>query len=288
MKINMAKTKKIDPKFSLVLIGYILFALLVIAVLSSTTLPFGRMLLDPRTIHVNVANAMIALTVGAFLPALLGYVIGSRSVKSKSKLTRRFNGVLFGLLAYWVTTIFTLFVSIPSGSTAGSHNMHLILANILPSVAIAIVTAALAIAHVRSRQAKQDILEYNPYRILLIGSVILLPVWSLVDNIFAQNVNVYSFVPLLIVGVIGAIAYITLRNSALNKLSRVTWSAVSVSIAFVTVFVSSQLVSGLSNYLVSRLTMEIQAFTSNAAWILALIGWIVYWAIQVKSLSRKG
>lgn len=283
----MAKTKKTDPKFSLVLTGYILFALLVVAVLSSTTLPFGKMLLDPRTIHINVATAMIALTVGAFLPALLGYVIGSRSVKSKSKLARRFNGVLFGLLAYWIMTIFALFVSMPSGSTAESQNMHIILANILPSIVIAIVTAALAVAHVRSRHAKHDILEYNPYRILLIGLVILLPVWSLVNNIFTQSMNVYSFVPLLVVGSIGVISYITLRSSPLNKPSKITWSAVSISIALVMMFVSSQFVSGVLYYFVPRPTMEFQAIISNLVWILALIGWIVYWSVQARSLSRK-
>lgn len=283
----MVKTKKLNPQYPLVITGYILFTVLIIGVLLSTTIPFGRMLFNPRTLHQNVAIFTIALTVGALLPAFLGYLIGDKSVKSNGRMSHHFNGVLFGLLAFWVMSIFSVIVSIPSEYFTGTPNTRIVLINLLPSTAVAIIATILTIAHLRSTYAKRDILEYKPYSILLIGSVGLLPVWSLINNIFTHNVSMYTFVPLIILMVLGAISYATLRNNKINVLTKLTWSAVSVSVAYVALFVSSQLVNGLSYYVEDQQSMQRQVVVGSAGWILALIGWIIYWRVQTKSLSLK-
>jgi len=287
MKSNMVKTKKKNPQSPLIASGYILFALLIIEVLLSTTIPFGRMLLDPRTLHYNVALFMVALTVGSLLPAFLGYVIGDHSVKSKTKISHHFNGMLFGLLAFWVMSIFAVIVSIPSEYFATSLTARVILVNLLPSIAVAIITSILAIAHARSRKAKHDILEYKPYSILLIGFIILLPVWSLINNIFTQSVSIYSFVPLIILVVLGLVSYATLRNSKLNISSKVRWSAVSISVAYVALFVLLQFVTELSYFIEERPSMEFMTIVNNTGYVVALIVWIFFWRAQVKSLSKK-
>ena len=287
MESNMAKTKKINPQFPLVVSGYILFALLIIEVLFSTTIPFGRMLFDPRTLHYNVALFMVALTVGALLPTLLGYIVGGHSIKSKTKISHHFNGMLFGLLAFWVMSIFAVIVSIPSEYFATSLTARVILVNLLPSIAVAIITSILAIAHARSRKAKHDILEYKPYSILLIGFIILLPVWSLINNIFTQSVSIYSFVPLIILVVLGLVSYATLRNSKLNISSKVRWSAVSISVAYVALFVLLQFVTELSYFIEERPSMEFMTIVNNTGYVVALIVWIFFWRAQVKSLSKK-
>jgi len=287
MKSNMVKTKKINPQSPLVVSGYILFALLIIEVLLSTTIPFGRMLFDPQTLHYNVALFMVALTVGSLLPAFLGYVIGDHSVKSKTKIGHHFNGMLFGLLAFWIMSIFAVIVLIPSEYFATSLTARVISVNLLPSIAVAIITSILAIAHVRSRQAKRDILEYKPYSILLIGSIILLPVWSLINSIFTQSVSIYSFVPLIILVVLGAVSYATLRKSKLNMSSKVKWSAVSISVAYVALYVLSQFVTELSYFIEERPLMEFMAIVNNTGYVVALIVWIFFWRAQVKSLSKK-
>jgi len=283
----MAKTKKINPQFPLVVSGYILFALLIIEVLFSTTIPFGRMLFDPRTLHYNVALFMVALTVGALLPTLLGYIVGGHSIKSKTKISHHFNGMLFGLLAFWIMTTFSVIVLMPSDYFATSLTARVILVNLLPSIAVAIITSILAIAHIRSRQAKRDILEYKPYSILLIGFIILLPVWSLINNIFTQSVSIYSFVPLIILVVLGLVSYATLRNSKLNISSKVKWSAVSISVAYVALFVLSQFVTELSYFIEERPLMGFMAIVNNTGYVVALIVWIFFWRAQAKSLSKK-
>ena len=83
----MIKTKKKNIHAPLVITGYVLFALLVIATLASTTIPFGLLLFNPKVMHVNVAVFLVAFTVGTLLPVVLGYIVGDHSIKTKNKLT---------------------------------------------------------------------------------------------------------------------------------------------------------------------------------------------------------
>jgi len=279
----MVKTKKTNPHSPLVITGYILFALLIVAVLLSTTIPFGRMLFDPRVLRNNVAVITVALTVGAILPVFVGYMIGDHSVKSKSRLSHHFSGILFGLLAYWLMTLMSVLVLIPNELSMG-YNARIILINLIPSIGVAFITTILAIAHVRSRQAKHDVLEYKPFSVVLISSIAVLPIWSLVNNIVTNSVNLYTFVsPAIIIG-LGLVSYVSLRKTRLSKYGRLTWSAISISVAFVAIYVTSQLVDTVATYIDARPTMESQLIVSGIGLILALAGWIFYWSKQVKSL----
>jgi len=279
----MVKTKKTNPHSPLVITGYILFALLIVAVLLSTTIPFGRMLFDPRVLRNNVAVITVALTVGAILPVFVGYMIGDHSVKSKSRLSHHFSGILFGLLAYWLMTLMSVLVLIPNELSMG-YNARIILINLIPSIGVAFITTILAIAHVRSRQAKHDVLEYKPFSVVLISSIAVLPIWSLVNNIVTNSVNLYTFVsPTIIIG-LGLVSYVSLRKTRLNKYGQLAWSAISISVAFVAIYVMSQLVDTVATYIDARPTMESQLIVSGIGLILALAGWIFYWSKQVKSL----
>jgi len=279
----MVKTKKTNPHSPLVITGYILFALLIVAVLLSTTIPFGRMLFDPRVLRNNVAVITVALTVGAILPVFVGYMIGDHSVKSKSRLSHHFSGILFGLLAYWLMTLMSVLVLIPNELSMG-YNARIILINLIPSIGVAFITTILAIAHVRSRQAKHDVLEYKPFSVVLISSIAVLPIWSLVNNIVTNSVNLYTFVsPAIIIG-LGLVSYVSLRKTRLNKYGQLAWSATSISVAFVAIYVTSQLVDTVATYIDARPTMESQLIVSGIGLILALAGWIFYWSKQVKSL----
>lgn len=279
----MAKTKKINSHSPLVITGYILFVLLIVAVLLSTTIPFGRMLFDPHVLHNNVAVITIALTVGAILPVLVGYMIGDHSIKSKTKLSHHFNGMLFGLLAFWLMMLVSVLITIPN-ELFTEYNTRIILINLIPSIGVAMITTVLAIAHVRSKQAKQDILEYKPFSVILLASIAVLPVWSLVNNIVTNSVNLYTFVSPAIIVVLGLVAYASLRKTALGSYGKVAWSAVAVSVAFVVIYVMSQLVYAVAMYIDTRPTMESQLIVSGVGFVLALAVWIFYWSKQVKAL----
>jgi len=284
MKSDMTKTKKTNIHLPLVVAGYILFSLLVIGTLVSTTIPFGILLFNPRVLHFNVAVTLFALTVGAVLPVFTGYIIGDRSVKTKSKLSHHFTGILFGLLAYWIMILLGSFIAIPSEFLQDNRNARMIVMNLLPAVSVGVIATILSVAHVRSRYVKQDILMYRPFSISLIVSIVILPVLVLVQNVMINSIGVYSFVPLIIVAVSGVVSYVTLHKAKLSANNKVVWSAVSISLLFVAMYVSSQFSSSVLNYLIPRPTMETQVLETALAFGLALVGWIVYWSRQVKAL----
>ena len=282
----MIKTKTTNIHTPLVMMGYILFALLILQLVLSTIYPMGKALFDPRVLQHNVAAMIIGFSIGAIFPALVAYFIGDKSVKSKSKLSHHFNGILFALLGYWVLSVFALYVYIPLEAFS-SFAIGIIAVNILPGIAVGIVTAILALAHIKSRQAKHDVIEYKPFGVALLAFIIVMPLWSLFANIVAQEVSVYSFMALATALVPGIISYLSLRKSKLKPFTKVVWSAVSVTVAFVAMYVAYPLASSILNYVVPMSSMELQATVGGAAWIVALAGWAVYWYIQVKALTKK-
>lgn len=280
----MIKTKKKNALLPLVTVGYILFSLLVIATLISTTIPFGILLFNPNALHHNVTITLIAFTLGALLPSLLGYIIGDHSVKTKGKLNHHFAGVLFGLLAYWIMMLLTVFIATPLEFSESNRNVNLLIVNLAPSIGVAVIATTLAVAHTRSRQAKQDIIKYKPFSTLLIASVVVTPLWSLIQNIVTNSVSIYTFVPFIIVTVAGSISYLSFSKAKINTYDKVTWSAVSVSVLFVAMFAIPQLISSISGYLLPRSTMETQTLLNWTGFALAFTAWATYWLKQVKAL----
>lgn len=280
----MIKTKKKNIHLPLVVIGYILFALLAVATLISVTVPYTVLLFNPKVLHVNVAVTLIAFTVGALLPVLLGYLIGDHAIKSKSKLNHHFTGVLFGLLAYWIMMLPVMFVVSPIDWMTSNHNAGLIIANTLPAVIVAVVACVLAIAHVKGRYAKQDIIAYRPFVVVLIAAILPLPLWSLLQNVLTNNIGIHTFVPLIVFAVASIIPYIGLRNIKMTRFNKLAWVAVSVSVLFFATFVLPQLVFSVTNYLIPMSTMEAQSVATIVAYVLAIILWGVYWSKQLKVL----
>lgn len=280
----MKRTNKPNAHTPLVITGYVLFSLLVVATLLSTTLPMIIMLFDPRVLHYNVAIFVTALTIGSIAPVLIGYIVGGRSTKTKNKLSRHFNGVLFGLLALWMLTLFALAISLPFQGADVEPTVRVSVANVLPSIGVALLTTLLAVAHVRSRHAAQDVLAYKPFVALLVGFIALLPLWTLGENILSGTVSVYSFIPFLAFAFVGAVSYGMLRAVKLGSYVKVAWSAVSVSVLFAAIFVAPQFASSIMNYFIPMPTMETQALVSWISFGLACVGWGVYWRKQVLSL----
>lgn len=286
----MTKTKtkmSNDIHRPLVITGYTLFAALIIGTLLSTSIPWGLMLAnsDAKFLHINAIVFLAALTIGAFLPVLLGYIIGDHSIKSKSKISHHFNGVLFGLLAFWIMTICTVLLATPIEWLKSDPNMRVVVINSLPSVVAVVVGLALAFAHLRSRQAHYDILEYKPFSILFITATLVLPVVSLAQNIADKSVNVYSFTALILIAIPGCISYLTLGRK-MRTHNKLTWSAIAVSVFFVMSAVLAILLSVITTYILKDPTWETYNLFTWTGYVLAFIGWLVYWMRQVKALHN--
>lgn len=279
----MAKTKKGNAHIPLVAAGYSLFGLLIVATLFSTVIPFGTILTNPNSIKLNVTVALIALTVGAILPVLVGYLLGEKSIVSKRKVQHHFNGMAFGLLAYWLMTLIGMVGWMP---VLPDQNTSLMLASIVPSVIIAIIATLLAILHAKSRQAKYDVLQYTPFVVVLLVCIVALPVSSIVSTIATYGVQWYAFFTLVIVLAVAAISYATLTRARLKTIARVGWTAISVSVLFVTIYVGILLESGIASYFLPYPTMGAQLLGNSIATGIAVVAWVVYWSLQVRALKN--
>lgn len=285
IKIHNSTVKTVDkgPYRPLVIAGYVLFVLFVVGIFFSTTLPLGKVLFSPHPRHFNVALFMITLTVGSLLPAILGYVIGDYSTKAKERIVHHFNGVLFGLLALWVMLILSTLLWLIPEIPAIPPNTLLVITNMIPSVIVALITVLLTVAHIRSRQAKYDIVQYKPFSLTFIASIIVLPLTVFIN---APSISAGLFIPLLLTLVLGSISYATLHRSKLSKLNKVAWAAISVSIAYAAGFILIQFIPSLSNILNSALTADSQIAISSVSLALAAVGWATYWHLQVKALNK--
>lgn len=283
----MVKTKKKNIHLPLVITGYLLFSLLVVSVLASTTVPMSLMLFDPRVIHANVAVLMISLTLGAILPVFVAYIIGDHAVRSKSRVQHHFNGMVFALFAYFLMISLTVFIAVPHGILGDNPISRAVLINSIPSVGIVLVTTFFAVLHVRSRQAKKDILEYKPFSISFLVLVLLLPIWFVLNNLMTGNTGSYILTPLIAVLLPGVIAYVSIRRAKYSQYIKIVWSAVAIAVGYLALYVASQFVGALAQLLHDTATMEEQLLVSIVGVVLAVAGWLVYWVKQAKVLVTR-
>lgn len=278
------KTTALSAYRPLVITGYTLFALLLVSVIFSTIIPFGTILFRPENVQrFNVGLFLITLTIGALLPTILGYSIGDRAIKTKHRMSHHFNGMLFGLLAFW---IMITPMSLSGDLLAEFPNVRLIVQNLIPSIAVVIVTSLLAIAHARSRQAQYDLIEYKPFSITLIVAILSLPIAS-IRLYISSDVDTSTVLPFVIPLVLGLISYATLWRSNLTQLGKITWAAVSVSVGFVASYILGQLIPSVAFFFNTTPSAEEQMIISNVSLMVACIGWAIYWVMQVRVLSKK-
>lgn len=267
----------------LVITGYILYGLLVISTLTSATIPFGFMLFNPDIIKMNAATAMIALTLGSVLPMLLGYLAGDHAVRTKSRWAHHFNGVLFGLLAYWLMISGAFFINLPYDTWP--QNVTMIVRALLPSAIIATVCGLLAIMHVRSKLAKYDVLSYRPFSVLITAFAGLILGTSSLQVVFSGSSELFVYLTTGIILFTGFVAYVSASKARLDVWWKVSWAAISISVISVASFVFAQLTNSIFQYVAPHPTYDYYIVTTIIS-SLATIGlWCVYWHFQSKALA---
>lgn len=279
----MNNTKNKNIYSPLVITGYALFSTMVVATFLSTTMPFGLLLLKPDVLHGNVATTMIALTVGALLPTIVAYTVGDKAVKSKSAMSHHFTGVLFGLLAFWMT-LSVGYIGWPLDSIVDDQNVSMLLWSLLPAIIIGGILSTLAVAHVRSKYAKKDLLTYKPFGILLLLSIVAWPLTALIQELVNESFQIGQFAVYPFLMIPGIVSYLALRKSPLGNYEKVIWSAIAQSVFFVALFVAFQLMFAVSVYVFPESSMELQDLLGYSGYVFAGIAWIVYLAAQVRAL----
>ncbi len=153
--------------------GYALF-LLILAGLLLTLTPWVQLIAatqETRTVSdFSVAMLLVSFVFTALAPALVGYLAGDSATRSKNKLIHHYNGVLFGVLGVWLWSVLGIvYAYIPLGNIT-ANTLQYALLNLAPTALAAITTIVLGIVYARSTRHQVSLIDYNPYRVLLIGA----------------------------------------------------------------------------------------------------------------------
>lgn len=224
--------------------GYVLFALIVLGILVSTVIPMTSLLLSPSAKQLNVLILLISLVAGGLLPVLIAYLIGDKETWSKNHSVHHYNGVAFGILAYWLSLIVSVVspASVASVRTTISSFALSELINAWPILATTLVVAAIAIPYHRHHLRTDVVTSYGPYRWALWLSVGVMVIGvPIVQFIHATDFDPYSLLSFAVVLVPLIVCYISFHRLRVSMGEKVTLAIIGASLALITLYASIQL-----------------------------------------------
>lgn len=243
--VNMAKKQKpeiIHQKVT-VWLGYLLFVIMIIAVILSVVIPWSQILLQPYTRHWNVAVLLVTLVAGAILPVLIAYFIGDKTTRDKNKLMHHYNGILFGILAFWIAPLLS-FVDSGLIYHLRMSNIHDVVVSVItlwPVLVTVIILTVLAVAHSRSHK-NGSVLIYKPYQYLLLAAIVLsstVPTFLYPPT--SKDDYLRTAISIVAPAVFIAISYGVLRiKKTVVRMRSLMLATVGVSMGFVTINVVVQ------------------------------------------------
>lgn len=250
-------------------VGYILFAWMVLGLITGTIVPLAQVFSNPHVRVVNVTVFLVSLIVSALLPALIAYGVGGASTKSKNPQIHHYNGVLFGLLAYWVNVISGMlnadfmnffYTTLPTPINTAVGFM-------VPVAVTAIAVGVLAYYYHRGQGKQLGLVEYRPFQLSLIGLVVL----YVIAIPFQQFVNGYwSSVTVIEIGLL-LIAYVCLMKMHLSVLQKLTLAAIGTTLALITQYIASQFLPDL--YTIATNVWSVSAIT---LFLTSFMVWALY------------
>ncbi len=264
-------------KNTTVLFGYSLFALTVITVIISTVIPFTLSLFNPQVNKLNVTVLLVSLVAGAILPALITYILGDRATHAKNKTPHHYNGVLFGVAAYWLSMLF---------SNIGSYTVPVVrdnipfflseIVNAWPIVATIIIMALVAVGYSRNQTKNMSVLDYRPYQLVLLTTVAIFFLVLIFSQDYSSGIMIALtatslVLPILLIGV----SYIIISKRKTARLTVLLESVVATSIGLISASLFGQLIS-YSNFPI----YPILALT----WLVCLLVWVLYLSLVARKI----
>jgi len=251
-----------------IIFGYSLFVAALVTVMVSTVIPLSKILFNPASMHLNVIAMLLSFVAAAIVPFIVAYVIGDKTTRTKNRVTHHYNGILFGVLAYWLSMLFSFIGSstvgpirqaIPEFWLSTVVNSWPILANIL------VITIIAVSYHNRTQKAGESVLQYRPYQILLLAAVIatLAPSQLYLADGFQLVGLLYVVIPALII----SISYLVLRKAHPFKLARLSSAVVAFSFGIITMGFAGQLTMSTNDILT---ILAITGGIGLATWVLYL------------------
>jgi len=226
-----------------IIFGYSLFALIVISFIVSTVIPFSHALTYPTARHFNIIVMVLVFAISAILPALISYLIGDRATHNKNKTLHHYNGVLFGVAAYWVTQLLTWvgFSSVFFVSKL-AFPIPLAVSNIIPVILAIIIMAVVAVTYTKKKNTI-SVLQHRPYQIVLVASIVGQLVYPVLISSTTYTLGAITFLaaPIIVIG----IAYKVLTKYHSTRLARLSDGIIAMSMGWIAMWVADPLFAHL-------------------------------------------
>ena len=276
----MIKHKKIPIFYNNIttIFGYSLFALTVLSFLVSTAIPFGFALFTPTARHFNIAVMIVVFAVAVILPALASYFIGDRVTHAKNKALHHYNGILFGIAAYWVAQLFS-WVGFSSllHITEDSFPLNLAVTNSMPVIITIIVMALIAVSYIKKQTGRASVLQYRPYQVTLIAAIIGSFIAPYFSGSFDMNYLAASIATLVVPVILVAIAYKALDRLQPARLARLSDAIVALSFGWITIWIAATFIS------FTRLPYQV---TSIVCYALGVVVFIAFLYLRVRKFRN--
>ena len=264
--LNMKKKNKQSSNSQMnitVLFGYSLFAISLLAVIISTIIPSVVGFFNPVDQYLDIAGIILIVAID-ILPALVSYFIGDRATHVKNRILHHYNGVLFGIAAFWLSLLFsTVGVDVISSVVAPSFppNFPSFIYEIIsawPIVATILVMALVAVGYSRNQKNKASVLQYRPYQLVLLGAVIGNFIYSLTNQyLYMPNIEyvLENILSILVTIVLIGISYKLLSKAQPLRSARLSNAIVAVSMGLITISILSELDSYFAENIFALLTV---------------------------------
>lgn len=243
--LKMIKHKNTQPEHIKLttIFGYALFAVTVLSYLLTYAIPMSSALQYPGVRHFNVIAMVVVIGISAILPALVSYLIGDRATHTKNKALHHYNGVLFGIAAYWAAALFS-WVSFSAMLSVG-HSPYptgMVVNFVIPVILAVLIMIAVAISYAKKQKSNASVLQYRPFQIVLIASVVIGFIFPYISNYI--NDTILGVIGTLSIPLVAtAVAYIVLAKYQTTRLARLSDAIIAMSMGWVTVWLASSLIA---------------------------------------------
>ena len=275
MKKPTSKNKqKLSKKNNItVVFGYSLFALIVLGTILWTVIPLSNALFYPTSRHFNIIALMISFVAAAILPALASYVLGDRATHNKNKALHHYNGVLFGVAAFWVATALSYVGWAPLASIDELPvPFPSVLASAVPIILAVAVMAVVAITYAKKKKNSLSVLEHRPYQIVLIGSILAFNLSIAMSGNYDSSVKLWEIItPYIYLAVLVFVSYRVLAKHHISRLARLTDALIAMSFSYITI-------TSIGSY-IAFLNLH-WSFTLVWSYIIASVVWATYLYLQ--------
>lgn len=247
--------------------GYSLFALTVLSFIISTAIPFMFSFQYRGARYFNITVMVLVFAITTILPALASYFIGDRVTHTKSKSLHHYNGILFGVTAYWVAILFS-WIGFSSflGVRESPYPTPLVVNNIIPVILTIILMAVVAIGYAKKQKNNTSVLQYRPFQLILAASVVVGFMYPYLSGFFAGSF--WAVVGTLSIPLIATlVAYIVLAKYQPTRLARLSDAIVAMSMGWVAIWLASSFITYLQLY-------EIEGMLGYAVGLIVFVAYL--------------